>query len=96
MATRRAKPGPEAARAHLDALLGRIATAARLLPALTVDGADAERARLIRDVAAGRAPTPQLRYTPRPLPPEATKSPGPAKTRSFPAWPWSPVVPPPP
>jgi hypothetical protein len=74
MAARRAKADAEAARAHLDALVTQVAAAARLLPALTVDGAAAERARLIRAVAAGRAPTPRLRYVPREPPREAVRA----------------------
>jgi len=74
MAARRAKADADATRAQLDAHVTQVAAAARLLPALTVDGAATERARLIRAVAEGRAPTPRLRYVPRETPREAVRA----------------------
>jgi uncharacterized protein (TIGR02421 family) len=58
-------------RITLDAYLGRLHGIARLLPALTVENAAAERKRLIRAVSRGTVAAPRFEARPRKVPAEA-------------------------
>lgn len=55
----------DAAAARLDALVLLVHAASRVLPALTAENAAAERARLVDEVARGRAPDARFVYTAR-------------------------------
>jgi hypothetical protein len=64
----------ERAQRELDARVMFVHAAARVLPALVADNAEAERARVVEAVARGEAPTPQWRYRPRRTPREVRRA----------------------
>lgn len=58
----------------LGALVRAVAAEARLLPALTADGAQAERARLVASVLRGEPPVPEFGAMPRRVPTEVHRA----------------------
>jgi hypothetical protein len=67
-------PPEERAQRELDTKIMLVHAAARVLPALVPDDAEAERRRIVAAVARGEAPTPGWKYAPRRTPPEVRRA----------------------